>query len=78
VSAGVFGKEIAFMKKLRTYYSRGMICALQFSAFDNLLTLEWITATSRPYVIASLSSLCISILLQEQICDFTNLVHGLF
>jgi hypothetical protein len=57
-----FGKEIAFMKKLRTYYSRGMIYALQFSVFDNLLTLEWITATSRPYVIASLSSLCISMI----------------
>jgi hypothetical protein len=54
---GVFGEEIAFMNKLRTYCIRGMIYAVQFTVFDNLLTLEWITAASRPYLIANLSSL---------------------
>jgi len=49
-------------KKKRLYYSRGMIYALQFSVFDNLLTLGWITATSRRCVIANLSSLCVSMI----------------
>jgi len=39
-----------------------MIYTLQFSVFDILLTLEWINATSRRYVIANLSSLCVSMI----------------
>ena len=62
---GEFGKEIAFLKKLRTYYSGGMIYELPFSDFDNLLTIERITATSRPYVIANFSSIYISLTVIE-------------
>jgi len=44
-------------KKLRIYCYRGIIYELQFSVFDILLTLEWITATSRRYIISRLSSI---------------------